>query len=182
MITRLAGMQLSGAMFHDKLSKAFAFLGLEGFEMLHLERSIDELHGYHISCQLCLKQLDAMPIVDAETADIVPSSWSNGKRQDMRESSRQQYVKDLMSRWVNWEETTVASLTEMHDDGCPKQGILTHLRIVICDVESELAEAKRLQLELAACGYDMAEAVSMQHCLKQKFRKALRHIDFGEIA
>ena len=92
--------------------------------------------------------------------------------------TRRNAVKELMTKWVEWEKETKTILENFYKQFIEIGEVASaiELKEYIKDVDIELAEAQKEHLHLKAIDYDMVEITSMQHEIHQKYKKKMKEL------
>lgn len=171
--SKLAEHMLEGIMFHEQVANCYGFLTLPGYKKCHEYHYYCEIrnyrHLYNYVLSHCNK-LIKVNIVPAE--DIINSSFYKYTRQEIDINTKRTTVRDIIKKWVTWEEETKGLLEacykELYEAGevaaCFKIGCF------IKDVEKELKCAVNKQIKLEATGYDIGSIVGEQDELHDKYK------------
>lgn len=176
---RIATHQVEGMMLHDQMADAFAFLGLMGFKRMHEYHFADEsknmrmTHKYFINHYNML--LEGGHPVDPQA---LPHSWMGYTRQQVTHETKRKAVRDLLTRWVEWEKETKEmyehAYAELISDG--QAAAAMRVKTLMIDVDEELEHAEKLHLRLESIMYDMPTIDQMQDGLCAKYTMKIKNL------
>lgn len=154
-----------GVCYHEELEKAFCFLGLYELAEIQKEHYNDELKKYRdMVCYYITNHFKLLKI-ETEKKEVIPENWYKYTTQQVDNGTRQNAIKELITKWIEWEKDT----KKLYEDLYLK---LTNLREVaeaikleklIKDVNKELGEAQRLLIKLETINYDLTVIVKWQN-------------------
>lgn len=173
---KLAAHMVEGIMYHDEMSQAYDFLGLEGFALCHDNHHIEETHNYMCLCHYysChyhkLIELGQIP-----QPNLIPQNWHKYTTMEVDANTKRESVKMMMTKWVEWERNTKKLYQEMHQALCEIGEVAAALKIncFICDVDKELVHAEKKLIKLETTNYDLHMILGWQESMKEKYEKKL---------
>ena len=173
---KLATHMCEGVAIHDELAKVFDFIGLWGFSKCHIYHSVEEKAGfsklshYYATHYFKLLQLDII-----EKPKFIPETWYKYSTQAVDNNTKKNTVKDLITKWVEWERSTKKFYQSMRQELTSLGELAAAIKLdsYIVDVDSELHDAEKLLIKLETWGYDMIEITNYQSFLSKKYKKKL---------
>lgn len=175
--SKLAQHMENGVMFHKTLAQAYDFLGLCGFAKCHIYHWMEEEHGYecllHYYSKHYHKLLDITP---AAKPDIIPSTWYKYTTMAIDISTKRQATKDLMNKWLAWEQETKKLYCEMYKELCDLGEVADAMKIkyYICAVDDELIHIEKKLIKLETIDYNIGTIISWQKPMYNKYKKKMR--------
>lgn len=125
----------------------------------------DELKKYKdMMCYYITNHFKLLKI-ETEKREVIPETWYKYTTQQVDNGTRQNAIKELITKWIEWEKDT----KKLYEDLYLK---LTNLREVaeaikleklIKDVNKELGEAQQLLIKLETINYDLTVIVKWQN-------------------
>ena len=112
---KMASHMIEGIMYHDEFAKAYDFLSLYGFAACHDYHHFSEeacyraLSTYYATHYFKLIKLNEIP-----QPKVIPDGWFNYKTQDVDTGTKRSAVKELMTKWINWEIKTKKLYEELY--------------------------------------------------------------------
>lgn len=175
----LSAHMIKGVMIHEQLANYYDFLGLGGYKRCHEYHSIAEmcvhrgLNRYYINHHNRL-----IGESEIENPDIIPTSWYQHARQDVDANTKRNAVKNGLSKWVDWELDTKELYERMYKEALDIGEVASACKIkqLVDDVDRELKNAERYQLNKEATGYDMTVVIEEQAKKHKKYSNKLRQI------
>lgn len=171
--------QVEGMMLHDQLADAFAFLGLPGFKRMHEYHFADESKGMRETSRYFINHYN-MLLEDGHPADphVIPRGWMGYTRQQVTAETKRKAVRDLLTRWVEWERETKKIYEKAFADLMEAGEIAAAMRVkhMVLDVDEELEHAEKLHLRLEGVMYDMHTMDQMQDALCAKYAVKIKRL------
>jgi hypothetical protein len=170
--------QIEGIMFHDDLADMFDFMALKGYKREHEYHALCEFAEMRGMSRYMINHISHLPntdniIVSRETP--IPQSWkaTNVTRYNVTESDRKSKVKELLTKWVEWEKDTKEFYQKKFKELCDEGYIACADKVnkLVKDVDCELKHAERQWLDLSAVGWDMVYICEMQENIHDKYEK-----------
>ena len=172
----LAAHMHKGIQFHDEMAQAYEYLSLFGFSKCHISHACTEkieylqLSHYYMTHYFKLLQFE-------ETTDtkLIPETWYKYTTQVVDGSTKRNAVKELMTKWVKWEQDTKKLYQDMRQELIQLGEVAAALYIdqYICDVTKELCHAQKKLIKLETLGYDLNSIIEWQEKLYKKYKKKL---------
>ena len=174
--SKLAAHMCEGVMYHDEMAKAYDFLGLWGSSKCHTYHAVEEKQGYR-----CLQHYYAthyFKLISSEEISkpkIIPDNWFKYSTQSVDTNTKRQAIKDLMTKWVQWERDTKKLYQELRQElvAIGEAAAALKLDCYICDVSQELHNAEKELIKLETVGYDIVYITEWQDKLHKKYKKKL---------
>ena len=176
---KIATHMLDGIMYHDSLMKAYDFIGLWGLGKCHeyhcYEEEINYREWVHYYATHCFKLIQTDKIAQP---DIIPENWYKYSAQAVDVGTRRNAVKELMTKWVEWEKDTKKLYEEMYSEltNLREIAVADKVKILINDVADELSWAQKELLKFESIGYDLTLIVDWQDKMFKKFEKKLKDL------
>ena len=166
-----------GIMFHNEMKRAYSFLGLWGYakeQEYHIyeeEQAFQKLQHYYASHYFKLLQIEQI-----QFKNIFSTSWYKYSAQAVDATTRRNAIKDLITKWIEWEKDTKKLYEEMYLELTNLREVATMIKLqkIIEDVDKELSHAQIKQLNLEAIDYDIVLIIDEQLKLKKKYRDKIK--------
>lgn len=174
--TTLASHMIEGMMIHDAFTKAYDFLGLYGFAKCHEYHHIDETRGYQYLLHYhSTRYHKLLPINSIPQPDIIPQTWYKYATMAVDTNTKRQATKDMMNKWVKWEQDTKTLYQQMYKELCElgEVAAANEIKCYICAVDEELKHAEKKMIQLESVDYNINTIISWQQPLYKKFKKKL---------
>ena len=173
---KLASHMCEGVKYHDEMARAYDYLGLYGLSKCHIHHAIEEKQGYlclshyYMTHYFKLLQLENLP-----ESKLIPETWYKYTTQAVDSGTKRNAVKELMEKWVSWEQETKKLYQEMRQELIQLGEVASALYIdqCICDVTKELCHAQKKLIKLETLGYDIGFIIKWQESLYKKYKKKL---------
>lgn len=165
-----------GVIFHDEMAKAYEFLGFWGLAKCHLSHSCEEKRGYHLlTYYYATHYFKILELEEIVKTKLIPDSWYKYTTQAIDTGTKRSAVKELMTKWVDWERSTKKLYQEMRKELEALGEIDAAIEIdkYIQDVSKELSHAEKKFLKLETIGYDIVHIIEWQEDLDHKYTKKL---------
>ena len=177
--TEVSNHLLQGIMNHEQLSNFYDYLGLTGYAKCHEYHYLSESCNYRKLQKWYIDMYDkVIPESKIENESIIPNTWYTEIKQNTTFENRQDYIKFGFEFWINWEEST-KKLFERACRDCLDMGELSSIFIfaeLLNDVNAELKEAKKNEMERIATDFDINEIVEEQKSFEKKYKKLIEKI------
>ena len=173
---KLATHMYQGVIYHDTMAKAYNFLGLWGFFKCHIHQSQEEKEGYTLlSHYYSLHYFKLLQLEETNIPKLIPDSWYKYSTQAIDSGTKRNAVKELMEKWVEWEQSTKKFYQEMRQELCSIGEFAAALFLdhYINDVTKELSHAQKKLIKLETVGYDIIKIIEWQEDLDKKYTKKL---------
>ena len=164
---------VKGLMIHEHLANYYDFLGLQGYRQCHEYHYKEESCSYRKLYHFYITTYNRLlPDMRFENPEVIPSNWISYTRQDVDMKTKRMAVQEGLTKWVNWERSTLDLYKEMYQEliKLGEIGSAVRLEENICDVMEELKTAEKYQLNKVAINYDMNIIVDEQRKLHDKYK------------
>lgn len=172
--TKLCAHMCEGVMYHAEMVRAYEFLGLWGFAQCHTHHCFEEKVGHrHFEHYYACHYFKLIQYPEIERPKIISDTWYKYTAQAVDTNTKRQAVKELMTRWVDWEKETKKLYQSMRKE-LTEIGELDAAMCLdkyICDVSKELSHAEKKLLKLEAMGYDINEIMHENQKLRKKYKE-----------
>ena len=171
---KIASHMVEGIMIHDEMANAYDFLGLFGFAKLHDCQHLEETCAYRKLAHYYSTHYHKLLKIDTQVRQtIIPESWYKYTTMAVDVNTKRSAVKDMMGKWVKWEQDTKKLYQEMRQELCALGEVAAALEIdcFIKDVDDELVHAEKKFIKLETIGYDIGTIISWQQHMYKKYKK-----------
>ena len=148
---------VEGLMIHDQLSQIFCYLGLYGYERLHVKQYEEESASYReIMREYILSYDNILPACKVTNPDVIPSVIVNQARCELRGSTRKQLIEECFCKWIEWESDTKNLYQKLYFELMEAKDVSSAAKLSdrIQDVSDELIRAKDILLWLRSVDFD----------------------------
>lgn len=161
-----------GLLIHRHMSWLYGFLNLRGYqkcqEYHYYEENCNymELHNFFITHYNKMIHENAI-----EESDIIPNNWYKYTKMEVDANNKRSAIKDLMKKWVEWEEETKVFLERNYKElyGLGEIDAAIKIAELITEVGNELAAARETQINLESMGYDIVYIIDQQDKLYKHY-------------
>ena len=170
---KLAAHICEGVMYHDEMAKAYDFLGLWGLAKCHRYHSCEEKRGYNcLSHYYATHYFKLLQYDRPEKPKLIPDTWYKYTTHAVDSGTKRSAVKDLMTKWVEWERSTKKFYQEMRQELTSIGELAAAIKLdeYIHDVSKELHNAEKDLIRLETLGYDMLSIIEWQDTLRKKYK------------
>lgn len=163
--SEIAQHMILGMMIHEQYANYYHFLGLEGYKTCHEYHFYEETYNYRCLCNYYTHYHNRL-IKESKiiTPEVIPSNWYQYTREDVGNNTIRESIKSGIEDWIKWEQDTKTLYTKMYqmliDIG--EVADANFIKIFICDVTNEIAEAQKELLQLMAINFDMPTIITEQ--------------------
>lgn len=176
---KIATHMHEGIKYHECMIRAYEFLGLWGLGKCHTwhyfeeQKNCREWEFYYASHYFKLIQID-----EINSPKVIADGWYKYSAQAVDVGSRRTAIKDLMTKWVDWEKDTKKLYEEMYLEltNLREIAVANKVQKLIDDVSEELSWAQKELLKFESIGYDLTVIVDWQDKMVKKFEKELKHL------
>lgn len=175
----ISNQLIANIMRHEQFADVMDFLGLRGFKRMgeyHYFKENAELRGLH---RYAINHFNKIIFdKDVPNPKLIPSSWEGATRQQVDESTRKKYVRQMFMDWKDWECQAREKyqnwykqlIAENHiDAGCKVLSLLK-------DNEAEIKCLERQIIEYDAVGWDMSYIMFQQESIHEHYREKEKEI------
>ena len=173
---KIASHMCEGIKFHDQMAEAYDYLNFEGLYKCHIYHSTEEKHDYLLLSHYYMTHyFKLLQLENMSESKLIPDTWYKYTTQVVDGGTKRNAIKELMEKWVKWEQKTKILYQEMRQELCAQNEIAAALHIdkYIHDVDMELADAQKKLNRLETIGYDLVEITNWQEHLYKKYTKKL---------
>lgn len=173
---KLASHMCEGVQFHDELIKAYDYIGLYGLSKCHTYHSCEEKQGYlQLSHYYMTHHFKLLQLENMSESKLIPETWYKYTTQAVDGGTKRNAIKELMEKWVKWEQETKKLYQEMRHELTEINELAAALYIdkYITDVDNELSQAQKMLLDFDTIGYDLSLITDWQEKLEKKYKKKL---------
>ena len=173
---KLAAHICEGITMHNEMAKAYDFLGLWGLSKCHIYHVFEEKRAYcRLSHYYATHYFKLIQPEDFTQPKLLPESWYKYTTQAVDTNTKKQTIKELMTKWVEWERKTKKFYQEMRQELTTIGEIAAALKLdcYILDVSSELHDAEKKLLKLETINYDIVHIIEWQDKLHKIYKKKL---------
>lgn len=173
---KLASHMCEGIKMHDEMAKAYDYLNLFGLSKCHIYHSCEEKEGYlllsHYYMTHYFKLLLVQEVIEPK---LIPENWYRYTTQVVDGNTKRTAIKELMKKWVEWEQDTKKLYQEMRQELIQLGEVAAALYIdkYIYDVTKELCHAQKKLIKLETLDYDLYFIIEWQEDLYKKYTKKL---------
>ena len=176
---KISGHMKQGIAYHEEFIKAYSFFGLWGYakeQEYHYYEEVcahQRLQHYYMTHYFKLIQNEI-----GEMKEMFPSAWYKYSAKSVDAGTKRSGVKDLITKWIEWEKETKKLYEEMYLEltNLKEAAAAIELEKYIEDVDDELSEAQKLQLNLEAIGYNLDLIVDWQPDIKKKYKGKIKSL------
>lgn len=167
---------IKGMMVHDQMANYYDFLSLKGYKRCHEYHFKKESCSYRKLNRFFINHYNKL-IMEKSVSDpnIIPESWYRYSRDEIDVQTKKNAVKNGLEQWIRWETETLTKLQQaqldLYDDGEVASALF--INKFIKNVECELKDAKKKQIELAAVEYDMSYILGEQKRIHDEYKSML---------
>lgn len=169
----------SGVKLHEQFVTIYSFLNLKGYKKCHQYHCYEEYYNY-----IKLKEFytcnynKILSMVENKIDDIIPQSWYKHIKSDVDASTKRSAIKDMVKKWVEWEQETKQLLSNSYKELYNNDEIYASTEILrlLNEVSKELFQAQELQINLESHGYDLSVIIPEQEQIYKKYHKKLKQI------
>lgn len=179
-LTKVSSMQIENIMRHEQMANVMDFMGLHGFkrqaEYHYFKESAAFRSTHRYAINHCSKMIYEKDIPNPR---IQPASWEGHTRQEVDDSTRRKYARQMFVDWRDWEKQAKQKLHSLYEEAS-KMDLPTSEKLLayVLDVEEELKYLERQLLEYDAVGWNMAYIMQKQDELHEKYQELEKKIGF----
>lgn len=156
--TNIANHMLEGIKFHDQVAICYDFIGIKTYAKDHMKQFIEESQYYRSLLHYYSSHYHRLLKIDTpKDMKIIPDSWYKYSTMSVDVVTKQNTIKDLMKKWIDWEKSTRQLYEDMFQAAFEiKDFAASHyIKKLILKVTKELKEAEQLFIDLESISYDM---------------------------
>lgn len=177
--SHISAHMIKGLMIHDQLSSGYGFLNLCGYKKCHEYHYFEESYNYRCLQDYYLEHYNKLiPEEKIENPNIIPANWYKYARIDVDANTKRAAVKDMMKKWVTWEQET-KMLLETSYKALYDMGEISAARKIghfLDDVNEELSWAESKHISLENTGYEIGSIIGQQKHLCKKYWEKMQCI------
>ena len=177
--SHLAAHMIKGLMIHDQIATAYGFLNLCGYKKCHEYHYFEESYNYRCLQDFYLNTYHKLiPEEKIENPAVIPSSWYKYSKIDVDANTKRSAVRDMMKKWVDWEQDTKTFLESSYKQLYDQNEICAALKIaaLLKDVSKEWQYASEKHINLETSGYDISAIIAEQQPLCKKYWEKMKCI------
>lgn len=174
---KIASHMVEGIMIHDEMANAYDFLGLYGFAKCHDFHHIEETCAYRCLAHYYSTHYHKLLKIDTQVRQtIIPENWYKYTTMAVDANTKRTAVKDMMTKWIQWEKDTKQLYSEMRQELCTLGEVAAALKIdcFLKDVDDELVHAEKKYIKLETINYDINTIIGWQQPMYKKYKKQLQ--------
>lgn len=172
--TEISRLMLENIMRHEQFADVMDFLGLRGFKREGEYHAFKEGVEYRSLHRYSINHFNKIIFdKDIPQARIIPSSFEGATRQQVDESSRKKYIKQMFTDWHDWEVNARTKYQEWYKQLIADNHIDAGCKILdlLKDNEKEIKCLERQIIEYDAIGWDMSYIVYKQDEIHEHYKK-----------
>lgn len=165
-----------GIMFHDEMVQAHEFLGFWGMAKCQMNHLCEEKQGYlQLIYYYSTHYFRLLQPEEAAKPKLIPEVWYKYTTQAVDTGTKKTSLKDLMTKWIEWERSTKKLYQEMRKEleALGELDAAMEIDKYIRDVSKELSHAEKILLKLESVNYDMVYIEEWMEDLDRKYTKKL---------
>ena len=173
----LASHMIEGIMYHDEMTQAYYFLCLRGYAQQQEHQFLEESYEYkHLSRYYAKHYHKLLEIENKDRPKLIPETWYKYTTMAVDAGTKRNAVKDLMTKWVEWERKTKKLYEKMRFElyTIGEAAAASFIDKYIDDVSKELRHAERQLVMLETINYDIVQITDWQEDLYNKYKKKSR--------
>lgn len=170
----LAEHMINGMMLHEQMANYYDFLGLKGYKRCHEYHFLAETLNYRSLNRYFINHHNMLiPEARFDNESVIPESWYNHVRSDVDISTKQNGVKNGLTKWVEWERDTKKLYEQMYQEllDIGEVASANKIKCFVMDVDCELKKAERYWLNKEATNYNMTMIIEEQDRKHKKYKK-----------
>lgn len=173
---KIASHMLEGLKYHDEMAKLYDFLGLYGYSICQSYHFIKETESYrHLSHYYSSHYLKFLVIENVASPKLIPEAWHKYSTIAVDTGTKRNTVKELISKWIEWEKSTKKLYQEMKRalEEIDEIAATLYIDKLIAEVDKELQKAQKELIKLETLGYDIYFIIDEQNKFYHKYKKKL---------
>lgn len=178
--TQISSMQIENIMRHEQMANAMDFMGLRGFKRQAEYHYFKESAAFRSTHRYAINHFNKM-IYDKNIPNpkTQPAGWEGHTRQELDDSTRRKYARQMFVDWRDWEKQAKQKLHGWYEDAS-KLDLPAAEKILkyILDVEEEIKRIERQLVEYDAVGWNMAYIMQKQDEMHDCYEAKTREIGF----
>ena len=167
---------MEGTIYHDEMARVYDFIGLYGYSLCQRSHQIAETKNFMCLQHYYMTHYFKLPVIEnLEPTKLIPESWYKYTTMAVDAGTKRNAVKELMEKWVAWEQETKKLYQEMRQELCTLGEYAAALELdkYILDVAKELHHAQKKLIQLETIGYDIITIIDWQEDIYNKYKKKL---------
>lgn len=177
--TEISKLLLENIMRHEQFADVMDFLGLRGFKREGEYHYFKESAEYRSLHRYAINHFNKMIYdKDIPSPKIAPTSWEGATRQQVDESTRKKYVKQMFTDWHDWEVAARTKYQEWYKQLVADNHIDAACKILDmlkCN-EKEIKCLERQIIEYDAVGWDMTYLMFLQDNMHDHYKEKEKEI------
>lgn len=163
--SKLIAHMREGVMFHRDMADAYDFLGLKKLRKCHNYHMEEEMRGCRRLMHYYVKHYRKLIVAESLTIkSVIPNNWYKYTSKDVDNATRKSALRELMEKWIDWEQETKALYQNMWREltSIGEIAAANELSKYINNVSEELNAAQQELLEIEITNYDMVFVIDKQ--------------------
>ena len=177
--SEIAQHMVIGMMIHEHYANYYYFLNLDGYKTCHEYHFYEETYNYRCLCNYYMRHHNKL-IKESKiiVPEIIPSNWYQYTREDVGSNTIRESIKSGLEDWIKWEQDTKTLYTKMYKTLMETNEVADacFIKMFICDVDNEIAEAQKELLQLMAINFDMPTIMAEQSKKTEYYTKEIAKI------
>ena len=174
--SKIGSHMKQGLVYHEEFARAYDYLYLRGYARCQDYHYMEESCSYrYFSHYYATHYFKLLVIENTEPPKIIPETWYKYTTKAVDTGTKRNAVKELMEKWVEWEQSTKKLYQEMRQEliAIGEVAAALYIDTLIEDVTKELRHAEKQYINLETIGYDIVEIIDAQEALYKKYTKKL---------
>ena len=170
---------VKGMMVHESMANYYDFLGLCGYKRCHEYHYLKETLAHRALNRYFINHHNKLvPYRKIDDPEIIPETWYGRVRQDADANTKKNGVRNGLAKWVDWEKDTKKLYEQMYKELMDIGEVASAMKFkeLICDVDHELKNAERYQLNKEATNYDINGIIAEQRKKHNKYEKMMKEM------
>lgn len=177
--SKIAAHLIKGMMAHEQFANMYQFLGLDGYSCCHDYHFLAETIEYRKLLKFYINKYNKLiPESRVQDPNLIPDDWYKHARFDIDASSKRTYIKNLLTKWHEWETETYKFYHDMKKEleEAYEYAAANYVKCLMCNVEEEILDIEQKMLKLNSVEYSMIFIVERQKHLQEKYQKKKKEL------
>ena len=170
---------VKGLMIHEQMASAYGFLGLWGYQKCQEYHYFEESKNFRELQNYYIKEYNKLIIeIKVENPEIIPQNWYKHTQIDVDVNTKRAAIKDMMKKWVDWEQETKEKLQSFYKELCSLGEInaAREMMFFLDKVDKELKHAQSKYIILESIGYDIVAICAEQSEYRSKYEEKINRL------